>query len=225
MGFFTVAVSIIGSAAVSTFSNSRARKTSNMANAAGNRQAYQNALGNQQLAITNSGILGSIGGLNAEQILEVASMNYDFIISARDRNAELMGVERVENMRRHLNDEVDSAGLIRVGYAAGGISTNSGSALGVKISEMRKAEVDRDYMDMVSEKTINNFWLTETQRANMVLREGALGAEAALFNAEAEGAMLRAEAQTAVDNARRNAGIGVNISNGGANVRIGQGRR
>ena len=205
MSIWGAVIGIVGSAVLSSRANSRSRRVGNNAMREGDRVDYLNALENQKTAAENSSILRSIGGLNAEQIMEVGAMNYDFIIQARDRNAELMRLEQAEDLRRHINEEVDAAGLIRVGYGASGISTNSGSALAVRISEMRKAEVDREYMDMVANLSIENFWLTETQRADITMREAELGAEAALFNAEAEAAVLENEAAANVRNARRNA--------------------
>lgn len=205
MSFIATAFTVATSVVLADRAADRQEAANEDAQRAGDLQSLDNALANQQLAIENSEILRSIGGLNAAQIREVGIMNRDFILDARDRNVRLMRIEQKEDLRRHINDEVDSAGLIRVGYAASNISTSSGSALGVKIAEMKKARVDREYMDMVANETIDNFFMTETQRAQIVDRESELAAEAALFNAEAEATILQAEAQVAVDNARRNA--------------------
>lgn len=205
MSIWGAAISIVGGAIVGGISNSRSRRSNQSAQREADRRDLLNALENEALQGQNASIIRSVGGMNAAQILEVGQMNSDFIIAARDRNVDLMRIEQTEELRRHINDEVDSAGLIRVGYASSGISTSSGSALGVKLAEMREAEVDRLYQDDITNRRILGFFENETQRAEITLREAELGAAAAHANAEAEATVITNEARVAVNNARRNA--------------------
>lgn len=204
MSFWGAAISLVGGAILGSRSNSRNRRSQRAAQQAGDRRSLSNALENQALTAQNASIIRGVAGLNAAGIIEVGAMNRDFILRSRDRNVDLMRIEQKESLRRHINEEVEAAGQVRIGFSSSGISASSGSALAVRLVEMTKGRVDREYQDMVTNKQILGFFETETERAAITYREAELGAAAALANAEAEATVATNEAQAAVNNARRN---------------------
>ena len=216
MGFWASAAIAIGTSVASgAVSSRRNRRISRASELAGYRQDLVNARGNFAMTEQNALLRSGIAGFNAEQILEIASINETNIIKARDRNVELMEIEKAENLRRFINQEVELAGNIRSGFSTTGISVSSGSAKAVKLTEMNEAEIDRRYQDDITRRQILGYFLTETERAAFIKREGQLAAEAAIANAEFENQVLLNQAQNQLSNASANNPNGTGISNGG----------
>jgi hypothetical protein len=207
MGFWTaLAVSVVSSAATSTVANSRARKTNNAATIAGYRQDLFNANGNSAMTLANNQARASLAGMTAGQILAIGAMNAANVEKARDRNIKLLNFQKVEDNRLHVNEEVRMVGNIRVGYASAGVSTSTGSAKAVKIAEMKKAELGRDYMNEVSKQQILGLWMTETEKAGFIRLEASMSATATAANAAFQNQVAQSEADQIVANAQNNLG-------------------
>lgn len=217
MSFFATAAISIGSGLIlGSVSSSRQQRINRASELAGYRQEIVNSRNFLAMTQQNALLRSSIAGMNAEQILEIASINQSNIIKARDRNVELMKIQQKEEMRRFLNQEVELAGNIRSGFSTSGISVSSGSAKAVKLTEMNEAELDRKYQDDVTNRMIMGYFLTETEKASFIAREGQLSAEAAIANAEFQNQVLLNEANNRSQNAQENArDAGANGGGGG----------
>jgi len=200
----SLAVGVFSSVATSGISSRRNRKISRAAELAGNRQSMFNARGELAMTQDNNILRSNLAGFTADQILAIGAINSSNIRNARDRNVKLLNTQKTEDTRRHINEEVELVGNIRIGYSSSNISVGSGSAKAVKLAEMNEAALDRKYMDNLAEQQILGLWSTETERAKLVTMESEMAAEVARLNAEFANMVALAEAEQLLANATNN---------------------
>ncbi len=169
------------------------------------RQGEENAEEIYQTALRNNELLLGAAHFNAGMTLEVANANAAAIERNALRNAELMTMEYEEELRRHIRLEKQLAGSIRASAGASGVQVNQGTPLLYLHNELDEAEREREFIRDRGKLTVFNYLTTEQEKADLMRLEGALNAEAIVFNAQTEAEIYLNE-QVGVANATRRQG-------------------
>jgi len=166
------------------------------------RQGAANAASILGMARRNNELSLTAADFNADTTMMIAGANAGAIRRNAQRNAELLTIEYVEEIRRHVRGEKQLAGSIRSGAAATGFAVNQGTPLLFLSNELDEAETERNFIKDRGVMTVFNYLAQENDRANVIMMTGSLNAAAIRFNAGIEAEIYLNEQTGAADATR-----------------------
>lgn len=169
------------------------------------RQGQANAQSILGMARRNNELSLTAADFNADTTMMIAGANAGAIRRNAQRNAELLTIEYVEEIRRHVRGEKQLAGSIRSSAAATGFAVNKGTPLLFLSNELEEAETERNFIKDRGVMTVFNYLAQENDRASVIMLTGTLNAAAIRFNAGIESEIYLNE-QTGSANATRSSG-------------------